>query len=62
MKTFIVKFLDSSIPDRAVEADDFSWPDEEWGHILFYTTRDRNEEIVYTVAMERVFSIFVGTQ
>lgn len=59
MNTYTVKFLDKAIPDRVVEADDFSPPEEEWGLILFYTSLERSESVVYAVAIQQVFSISV---
>lgn len=59
MNTYTVKFLDKAIPDRVVEADDFSPPEEEWGLVLFYTSLERSESVVYAVAIQQVFSISV---
>lgn len=59
MNTYTIKFLDKTIPDRSVEADDFSPPDEEWGLVLFYTASDRSENIIYAVSIQQIFSIAV---
>lgn len=62
MNTYTVKFLDKSVPDRAVEADDFSPPEDEWGLVLFYTATDRSESVVYAVPLQQIFSISVVVQ
>ena len=59
MNTYTVKFVDKTIPDRSVQADDFSFPDDDWGLVLFYTGPERSESIVYAVAIQQIFSIAV---
>lgn len=59
MNTYTIKFVDRAFPDKVIEADDFSPPDEEWGLVLFYVGPERNETILYAVSYPQILSISV---
>lgn len=59
MKVFRVVYRpETQLSDRVVEADDVSWPDEDWGMIGFYSGV-RGETFVAAVRNDLVAAITV---
>jgi hypothetical protein len=59
VNTYTIKFADKTVPDKSLQADDFTFPESEWEHVIFYTGPERNETVVYTAAIGQIFSISV---
>jgi hypothetical protein len=59
MATFRVRFNgDLNRPSEVVTADSFEFPDEGWGHVLFYDLAvPSRPEVVSSFLMTEVFSI-----
>jgi hypothetical protein len=59
MATFRVRFNDySNRPSEVVTADSFEFPDEGWGHVLFYDlAAPGHRGVVTSFLMTEVFSI-----
>lgn len=57
MNSYVVNFKDPATRSLAVEADGFDLPEEEWGHVLFYTGNEKDPTIVCTVDFGMILTI-----
>lgn len=62
MNDYIVNLKDPAARPVAISADGFEFPEDEWGHLLFYTGTEKDPTVIHTISFDQVLSVVLQPQ